>query len=223
MSDAPPRISLAAATAIVIASMVGTGVFTSLGFQLQGIPSGFPILLLWILGGIVSLCGALCYAELIAMIPRSGGEYHLVGQAYHPLAGFLAGWISIIAGFSAPVAIAAIALGKYTSGIWPQLDARITAFTVVAVITVLQLAGMNWVAKFQVSITVAKTLLIVAFVAGAWWVGRHIWDWSVLKPKPGDQAHVFSSGFASSLFYVMYAYSGWNGAAYVAGEMRNPQ
>ena len=223
MSDTPPRISLAAATAIVIASMVGTGVFTSLGFQIAGIPSGFPVVLLWIVGGIVSLCGALCYAELIAMIPRSGGEYHLVGQAYHPLAGFLAGWISIIAGFSAPIAIAAMAFGKYISGVWPGLDDRVAAFTVVAVIAVLQLAGVKWVAKFQISITTAKTLLIIVFALAAWWIGRSTWDWSLLQPKPGDREHVLSHSFASSLFYVMYAYTGWNGAAYVAGEMRNPQ
>ncbi|MFZ4767521.1 MAG: amino acid permease, partial [Roseimicrobium sp.] len=84
----PPRISLAAATAIVIASMIGTGVFTSVGFQIASIPSGFPVLLLWVVGGVVSLCGALCYAELVAMMPRSGGEYHLVGQTYHPAVGF---------------------------------------------------------------------------------------------------------------------------------------
>ena len=218
-----PRISLLAATAIVIASMVGTGVFTSLGFQIGGIPSGFPVLLLWAVGGIVSLCGALCYAELVAMMPRSGGEYHLVGQAYHPLAGFLAGWISMIAGFSAPVAVAAMAFGKYASGVWPELDSRMAAFSVVAVITILQLAGVKWVAKFQISITVAKSLLILTFIVAAWWVGRHVWDWSLLKPKAGDKDLVFSNNFATSLFYVMYAYTGWNGAAYVAGEMRNPQ
>src|SRR4029078_5435951 len=165
-----------------------------------------PVLLLWVVGGVVSLCGALCYAELIAMIPRSGGEYHLVGQAYHPLAGFLAGWISIIAGFSAPVPAAAMAFGKYASGVWPDLNDKVVAFTVVAVIAVLQLAGVKWVAKFQVSITAAKALFIIAFVVGAWWVGRHLWDWSLLEPKAGDQDHVLSRSFASSLFYVMYAY-----------------
>ncbi len=223
MSDAPPRISLTAATAIVIASMVGTGVFTSLGFQIAGIPTGFPVLFLWVVGGIVSLCGALCYAELVAMIPRSGGEYHLVGQAYHPLAGFLAGWISIIAGFSAPVALAAIAFGKYASGVCPSLDASMLAYTVVAVITVLQLAGLKWVAKFQVSITLTKVMLILTFAVGAWWVGHGKWDWSLLQPKSGDSKHVLSESFATSLLWVMYAYAGWNGAAYVAGEMKNPQ
>jgi APA family basic amino acid/polyamine antiporter len=157
------------------------------------------------------------------MIPRSGGEYHLVGQAYHPLAGFLAGWISIIAGFSAPVAVAAMAFGKYASGVWPGLDDNAAAFGVVGVIAVLQLAGLKWVAKFQVSVTAAKTLLIILFVVAAWWVGGHAWDWSLLLPKAGDQAHITSDDFATSLFWVMYAYTGWNGAAYIAGEVRHPQ
>lgn len=223
MSAVPPRISLMAATAIVIASMVGTGVFTSVGYQVAALPSGFPVLLLWIVGGIVSLCGALCYAELVTMTPRSGGEYHLVGQAYHPLLGFLAGWVSITAGFSAPVALAAMAFGKYASGIWPGLDARLAAFAVVAVITVLQLAGVKWVAKFQVGITTAKALLILTFVGGACWLGGRVWDWSLLRPKAGDTDLVISGNFATSLLWVMYAYAGWNGAAYVAGEMKNPQ
>src|SRR5262245_22917748 len=114
MPEAPShRISLTAATSIVVASMVGVGVFTSLGFQIQSIPSGFPIMLLWIVGGLTALCGALCYAELVAMMPRSGGEYHLLGRAFHPLAGFLAGWVSITAGFSATVAFMAMSFGAY--------------------------------------------------------------------------------------------------------------
>src|SRR5882757_9378046 len=101
MSTSPaPRISLAAATAIVVATMVGTGVFTGLGFQILMFEpteqqSGFPIMMLWVVGGIVALCGALSYAEFTSMMPRSGGEYHLLGKAYHPLIGFLAGWVSI--------------------------------------------------------------------------------------------------------------------------------
>lgn len=220
-ADQPHRISLAAATAIVVASMVGVGVFTSLGFQLGDIPSGFPIMLLWTVGGIVSLCGALCYAELVSMVPRSGGEYHLLGEAYHPLIGFLAGWISITAGFSAPVALMAIAFGEYSHGVWPGVDARLAAFAIVAVVTVLQLGGVHVVARIHVGITVSKVALIVAFVLGAWWLGNNHWD--VLLPKPGDSGRVLSSSFAKSLFYVMFAYSGWNGAAYVAGEMRDPQ
>jgi basic amino acid/polyamine antiporter, APA family len=222
-ADQPHRISLATATAIVVACMVGTGVFTSLGFQIGGMPSGFPILLLWAVGGVVALCGAFSYAELTAMMPRSGGEYHLVGRAYHPLVGFLAGWVSITAGFSAPIAITAMAFGKYMNDLWPGIDARFAGFGVVALLTMLQLGGVRFIAKFHFGLTVMRVLLIVAFVAGAIFLGTHPLSWNVLAPKSGDMKHVLSSPFANSLFYVMYAYSGWNGAVYVAGEMKNPQ
>ncbi len=220
-ADQPHRISLATATAIVVASMVGVGVFTSLGFQLDAIPSGFPILMLWTVGGVVALCGALCYAELVSMMPRSGGEYHLLGEAFHPLIGFLAGWISITAGFSAPVALMAIAFGEYSHGVWPGVDSHLAAFAIVALVTVFQLGGVHLLARIHVGITVSKVVLIVAFVAGACWLGNNHWE--VLVPKSGDGGRVFSSSFAKSLIYVMFAYSGWNGAAYVAGEMRDPQ
>jgi len=222
-AEQPHRISLAAATAIVVACMVGTGVFTSLGFQIGGIPSGFPILLLWAVGGIVALCGAFSYAELTAMMPRSGGEYHLVGRAYHPLVGFLAGWVSITAGFSAPIAITAMAFGKYVNDLWPGIDARFAGFGVVALLTMLQLGGVQFVARFHIGLTVMRVLLIVAFVAGAVFLGTRSLNWNLLAPRPGDLNHVLSSPFANSLFYVMYAYSGWNGAVYVAGEMSHPQ
>lgn len=222
-AEPPHRISLGAATAIVVACMVGTGVFTSLGFQIGGIPSGFPILLLWAVGGVVALCGAFSYAELTAMMPRSGGEYHLVGRAYHPLVGFLAGWVSITAGFSAPIAITAMAFGKYVNDLWPGIDARFAGFGVVALLTMLQLGGVRLIARFHVGLTVMRVLLIVAFVAGAVFLGTRSLDWGLLAPKQGDLNHVLSSPFANSLFYVMYAYSGWNGAVYVAGEMNNPQ
>src|SRR5687768_4686157 len=101
--------------------MVGTGVFTSLGFQVDGLPSGFAILMLWLIGGVAALCGALCYGELAAALPRSGGEYHLIGRTIHPAAGFLAGWLSATVGFAAPIALAAMALAKYAAGIFPAL------------------------------------------------------------------------------------------------------
>jgi len=106
-SPNPHRISPLTATCIVIANMIGTGIFTSLGFQVGDLPSGFAIIALWIVGGICAMCGALSYAELAAALPRSGGEYHFLREIYHPSLGFLAGWISATVGFSAPVAIAA--------------------------------------------------------------------------------------------------------------------
>ena len=104
---------------IVVADMIGTGIFTSLGFQVGGLPSGFAIMMLWAVGGLCALCGALSYAELGAALPRSGGEYHFLSTIYHPAVGFLAGWISATVGFAAPVALAAMAFGQYFAGVVP--------------------------------------------------------------------------------------------------------
>src|SRR5262245_47874621 len=118
---------------MVAASMIGTGVFTSLGFQVVEIQSGFSLMFLWGLGGVFALCGALCYAELAAALPRSGGEYHLLSVAIHPLAGFLSGWISSTGGFAAPVALSAIAFGQYLAGAWPILPASVFSVGIVIV------------------------------------------------------------------------------------------
>ena len=107
----PGTVSWITATAIVVADMVGVGVFTSLGFQVTDITSGFSLLLLWIVGGIVAICGALSYAELAAMLPRSSGEYNFLRRIYHPAFGFVAGWLSATVGFAAPIALAAMAFG----------------------------------------------------------------------------------------------------------------
>jgi APA family basic amino acid/polyamine antiporter len=200
--------------------MVGTGVFTSLGFQLPGIPSGFPILMLWAAGGILSLCGALCYAELGAMLPRSGGEYHLLATAFHPLLGFLAGWVSMTAGFAAPIAAAALLFGSYMHGIWPQLNPQALGVGLVLGIMLVQLCHLQLIERFQLGFTVLKFGLILAFIAGAFFIAGK--DWSLLAPKTGDARLYVSESYAVSLVYVMYAYAGWNAAAYVAGEIRDP-
>src|ERR1700741_4754176 len=112
-------VSVMVATAIVVADMIGVGVFTSLGFQVKDLPSGFSILLLWIVGGVVALCGVFSYGELGAMFPRSSGEYNFLSRAYHPAFGFLAGFVSATVGFSAPVALAAMAFGEYGKSVFP--------------------------------------------------------------------------------------------------------
>src|ERR1700758_2054512 len=113
-------VSTATATAIVVADMIGVGVFTSLGFQVKDITSGFSLLLLWIIGGIVAMCGAISYAELAAMFPRSSGEYNFLRRIYHPALGFMAGWLSATVGFAAPVALAAKAFGVYFKSFVPD-------------------------------------------------------------------------------------------------------
>src|SRR5438132_8021999 len=118
-SRTPRRtVGFLTACGIVIANIIGTGVFTSLGFQVADIQSGFALVMLWIVGGIAALCGALCYGELSAALPRSGGEYHFLSEIYHPAIGFMAGFISATVGFAAPIALAAMAFGKYFHGVF---------------------------------------------------------------------------------------------------------
>lgn len=210
------------AVALVVANMVGTGVFTSLGYQLEAVPSAFPILLLWALGGGLALCGALCYAELVCMMPRSGGEYHLLREAYHPLAGFLAGWVSMVAGFAAPIALAATAFGRYLARLGVPVEPRQMAAAAILLVTLSMLGSTARVGRLLGWLTLLKVGLIVGFMAGAVWSPGTVESFTVL-PRAGDWGLVFSGGFATSLVYVMYAYTGWNGAAYVAGELRAPQ
>lgn len=218
--DSAPRISLAAAVAIVVANMVGTGVFTSLGFQVEGIPNGMSILLLWLLGGILSFCGAVSYGELAAMMPRSGGEYHLLTESIHPLAGFLSGWVSITVGFAAPIAAAGLAFGSYVHSAVPSLDPVPLAIALVVLITGIHFGGVALASRFQLLVTGGKIVLIIFLAACAWLVssrapGAMEMDWNRWDP-------VVSPAFGVSLFWVMYAYSGWNAAAYVAGEVADP-
>ena len=107
------HLDVRTAVSFVIASMIGTGVITSLGYQLIEIESIFPILMLWVIGGIIAICGALSYSELATLYPRSGGEYHLLGIIIHPSLGFAAGIVSSTVGFAAPSVLASIALGNY--------------------------------------------------------------------------------------------------------------
>src|SRR5438309_6842705 len=142
-SSNPHRISRLTATCIVIANMIGTGIFTSLGFQVGDLPTGFSIVLLWTVGGICAMCGALSYAELAAALPRSGGEYHFLREIYHPSIGFLAGWISATVGFSAPVAIAAMAFGTYCSEVVPGVNTLMLSLAVVTICTLVLLRDLK--------------------------------------------------------------------------------
>ena len=208
------------ATAIVVANMVGTGIFTSLGFQVGPLPSGFSIMALWFVGGVCALCGAFSYAELGAALPRSGGEYNFLGRIYHPSVGFLAGFISATVGFAAPVAVAAIAFGKYFAGVFPSILPVPISLTVVVIATLPLLRDLKLGSFFQDSATFLKIALILVIIAAGCFV-KSPQPVSFL-PSHGDGRLIMSSGFAVSLFWVMYAYSGWNASTYIVGEVRNP-
>lgn len=218
----PPRsVGLVTATAIVIANIIGTGVFTSLGYQVVEIHSGFALLLLWVIGGIVALCGALCYGELSAALPRSGGEYHFLSAIYHPALGFVAGFLSATVGFAAPIALAAMAFSKYFDGVFGVHSPTLLASVVVWFIAAVHLAGIRPGATFQNLSTMAKLLVIGGLVgAGLLLESKQPIH---LAPAAGDGAVVFGAPFAVALVYVMYSYSGWNAAAYISGEINRPE
>jgi APA family basic amino acid/polyamine antiporter len=201
--------------------MVGVGVFTSLGFQVSGIPSGFSILLLWTVGGVVALCGVFSYGELGAMFPRSSGEYNFLSRAYHPAFGFLAGWVSATIGFAAPVALAAMAFGQYATSVFPGAPPLLFAIGVVWLVSIVQLTGVRHSSTFQLISTVLKVLLIVAFlIAGVLSSSRQPVSFA---PSSADFGHITSAPFAIGLVFVMYSFSGWNAATYIIGELRMPQ
>src|SRR6201985_3764719 len=143
-----PSVSVLVATDIVVADMVGVGGFTSIGVQVKELPSGFSILLLWIVGGIVGLCGVFSYGELGAMFPRSSGEYNFLSRAYHPAFGFLAGWVSATVGFSAPVALAAMAFGQYGKAVLPGAPPLALAVGAVWLVSIVQLTGIKHSSTF---------------------------------------------------------------------------
>ena len=169
-SSVDAKFSLTSASTVVIANMIGTSVFTSLGFQLLEIQSGFVILMLWAVGGVVALCGALSYAELGAALPRSGGEYNFLTRIYHPAAGFISGWVSSTIGFAAPTALVALTSGAYLSSALPFLpdgSATWVAGALVISLAAIHATHRNNSALIQNSFTVAKIGLIVLFcVAG---------------------------------------------------------
>ncbi len=210
------------ASAIAVADMVGIGVFTSLGFQVQGIQSAFSILMLWIVGGIVALCGALSYGELAAAFPRSGGEYNFLSRVYHPALGFMAGWLSATVGFAAPIALAAMAFGAYFNGVAPGLASPLLlGLAVVWLVALVHLAGVRHGSIFQNVSTVLKVLLIVGFIVAGLVYGSP--QPISFAPSAADLGHLSGAPFAIGLVFVMYSYSGWNASTYIINEVNDPQ
>ena len=215
------HIGVWTASAFVISSMIGTGVFTSLGYQLVDINTAFPILLLWLIGGIISLFGAFSYSELASAFPRSGGEYSILSKVYHPAVGFIGGFVSSTIGFSAPAVLAAIALGKYTVAIFPQLNSTIIASVIIILFNLIHSQTLKYGRLIQDWTTIGKIVLIVFFIISGLLIDSPQ-NISFL-PISNDGSLIMSSSFAVSLVWVSYAYTGWNSTVYIAGEVKNPQ
>jgi APA family basic amino acid/polyamine antiporter len=213
-------VSWVTATAIVVADMVGVGVFTSLGFQVTDITSGFSLLLLWIVGGIAAICGVFCYSELAAMLPRSSGEYNFLRRIYHPAFGFLAGWLSATVGFAAPIALAAMAFGIYFKSIVPSAPPLVLGFGITWLAALVHLGGVRFGGAYHNAWTALKLVLIVVFIIAGFAFGDS--QPISFAPSAVDLTHIGGAPFAISLVFVMYSYSGWNAATYIGGELRDP-
>ncbi|MDB4983413.1 MAG: amino acid permease-associated region [Myxococcales bacterium] len=207
--------------ALVVSSMIGTGIFTTTGFMVGDLGAPWQVLAVWALAGGLALAGAAVYAELGAMMPRAGGEYVYLTRAYHPAVGFLAGWIAVFVGFSAPIAASALAFGRYLHAIAPAVNVRGAAFALVALTTVAHARDVRRAGFAQTALTASILAVVVAFAVAALASGRLeasrlATSWP-LSPSTGG-----AGAWAVSLVYATYAYFGWNAAAYVAGEVRAP-
>ncbi len=220
MEQLARKIGPLTATMLVVASMVGTGIFTTTGYLVGDIGSGPAVLACWLLGGLLALAGALAYGELAAAIPENGGEYLLLSRIYHPSIGFVAGWISMVVGFSAPIAAAALAFSSYLGAVWPGLPQLPVSLGLIVLLSGVHCLRLELGAGFQDIFTIGKTVLILAFIVGGLWVGSPA---RCLDPGvvPMGQA-LMSSGFAVGLIYVSFAYQGWNASLYIAGELKQP-
>lgn len=213
------KINWKTATGLVIANMIGTGIFTSLGFQVMEVQNTWSILLLWTLGGGMALIGALVYAELGTHFHRSGGDYIFLSRAIHPSVGYLYAWVSLTVGFSAPIAIAAMAMNQYLK---PLLGATLLpGMFFLITIPIAHMVSVKQSASIQDFLTAIKIGFILILI------GLGIW----YAPALGEASFDFSSswkqevvmpGFAVSLIYVFYAYTGWNSAAYIVEEVNDP-
>lgn len=208
------------ATMIVVASMIGTGVFTTTGILLQQTPSAPAVLIAWLIGGLGAFFGAVSYAELVAMSPRNGGEYQLLSHIFHPAIGFVAGWISLIVGFSAPIASTAMAFGAYASQSVAWIDPFWAALAAILLFSLIHAVRVTLGSFIQNIFTALKLLLVSTFVIGGIMLGNfeHVFHESMTQTTTA----MLAPGFAIGLIYVTYAYTGWNGSAYIAGEIKNP-
>jgi APA family basic amino acid/polyamine antiporter len=230
------RVGLFSTTNIVVANMIGAGIFTTSGLLMGDL--GDPILMisLWVVGGIIALCGALSYGELGAAIPRAGGEYVFLSRLFHPSLGFLSGWVSLFAGFSAPIAASAIGFIEYITRAFPGLlhpgilngdvetvvMKKVYAILVIAAFTAIHVRGLELGARVQNFLTILKVALVAGLVVFGFSMGS------------GDAGHFshgegFGFGFGGwktiglSLMWIMFAYAGWNASAYIGSEIKNPE
>ena len=213
------KISLRTASAIVVANMIGTGVFTSVGFQLSSLHNTWTILLLWFAGGVLALFGAFAYAELGTHFKESGGDYIYLSRVFHPILGYLSAWAGLTVGFSAPVALAAMAFTKYLAPFGLQNNMWL-AIAVIVLIGLMHSFTVSHSSRFHNASTVVKVIFILVLIALGLVLPSRTSN-ALLFDSSWHQ-EIFTHGFAISMIYVSFAYTGWNAAAYVADEINQP-
>ncbi len=231
------HLGLTSATALVISNMVGTGIFTTTGFLAGDLGDVSTVLAIWVVGAICALAGAFCYSELGINFPSSGGEYVYLTEAFGPAAGFMVGWISFVAGFSGPIALAALAFSEYVGYFFPAVKVEnahwllagikvgpghLLACALVTLFTVLNLFGIGRIAKLQNVLTGVKLAVIIGFIVFGFTMGNGNWA-NFSQSAVRTSTSSVPSQFSISLIFIYLAYSGWNAATYVAEEVQNPE
>jgi len=223
------------ATNIVIANMIGAGIFTTSGLLLADLHSPMLMLILWVIGGVIALCGAISYGELGAAIPVAGGEYMFLSRIFHPIFGFLSGWLSFIVGFSAPIAASAIGFSAYFTRAFPEITGffetsvhlspsvtqKIFSVAVILIFTWIHIKGLELGAKIQNILTILKVLLIVVLITAGLMSGNGDFA-NIFDGKSIGSHGVSLKTMGLSLMWIMFAYSGWNASTYIGSEIRNP-
>ena len=216
------RLGLATAITVIVANMIGTGIFTTTGLMLAKLESGWMVLLCWLLGGLVALAGALSYAELATMMPHAGAEYVYLREIYGRPVAFLTGWTSFFVGFSAPIAASAVACAAYlaAAGLLPGTAQKGTAAAIVLALTAIHYCGVQRGARVQKILTGLTVLVLVGAVLLGFLAGRG--SWQFLSTSSDFWARGRPAQLGIAMLWVMFAYSGWNASAYLAEEVEQP-
>ncbi len=218
--NAPPKLfGLWSGVGLVIANMVGIGVFLSFGFMAQSLPPG-PLMLAWVIGAVLALSGAYAYAEVARLVPRSGGEYRYLSQLLHPALGYLAGWASLLVGFSAPIAADALGAGLFLSAVFPEVPVLPVAVALIVALTAVHALGLHLSARAQNILVVVKVLLLLGFVVVG--IGAGTVAWPTWTPPQASDGFPLQA-LVGSLFFIAFAFSGWNAAVYASEEFEDPR
>ena len=216
------------ASALVAASMIGAGVYTTSGFTLADLGSPFWVMVAWAIGGVIAICGALCYAALAEKFTESGGEYLFLARAVHPAAGMMAGWVSLLAGFTGAIAFAATTFESYAREGMPMLNGLfpgVVASTAVIFAAVVHSFGLRSGTRLQDAVVAIKLSLIGLFLLLAL---TTIGSWEGGGAQPNSTEPIdktpwqFALTFANALTWISLSYSGFNAAVYLASEVKDP-